>query len=119
MSMESVLQAILRATCPRVWAGVYNPATPIVTPYIVWQGIGGESIRYGDNSPLSKRDTLVQVSVWAATRSEALAIIRNAEDLLCAAPEFQCKPEGEPVGTYEEDTKLHGSIQRFSIFADR
>lgn len=115
MSMESTLQALLLTVCPRVWADVAKVTTP---PYVVWQGIGGESIRYGDNTAPDKRDTLMQIAAWSQSRAESLALIRQIEELLCAAA-FQCKPEGEPANTYDPDTKLHGSIQRFSIFADR
>ena len=114
MSMESTLSTLLKTICPRVFPDVIKGV--VAAPYIIWQGIGGESIRYGDNTAPDKRDTLMQISVWAMSRMEALTLIRQAEAALCAAS-FQCVPEGEPVNTYESDTELHGSIQRFSIFA--
>ena len=117
MSMESTLDALLKTACARVFPDIAPSGTD--TPYATWQGIGGETIRYFDNSAPDKRDTLMQVSVWSKTRSEALTLIRQIEDLLCASSDFQCRPEGEPVSIYESDTLLYGSIQRFSIFATR
>ena len=117
MSMESTLDALLKTVCARVFPDIAPSGTD--TPYATWQGIGGETIRFIDNTAGGKRDTLMQVSVWSKTRSEALTLIRQIEDLLCASPSFQCRPEGEPVSVYEDDTLLYGSIQRFSILANR
>ena len=117
MSMESDLVTLLKTVCTRVFPDVAPSGT--VAPYITWQGIGGESIRFLDNTAGDKRDTLVQVSVWSSSRLDALALIRQAEDLLCQSSAFQCRPEGEPVSIYEPDTTLYGSIQRFSILASR
>lgn len=117
MSMESTLDALLKTVCARVFPDVAPAGT--ATPYATWQGIGGETIRFIDNTAGGKRDTLMQVSIWSKTRSEALTLIRQIEDLLCASSAFQCRPEGESVSIYESDTLLYGSIQRFSILASR
>lgn len=117
MSMESDLDTLLKTVCARVFPDLAPTGT--AAPYITWQGVGGESIRYGDNTELGKRDTLMQVSVWAKTRSEALSLVRQAEALMCASLLFQCRPEGEPISMCETDSEpwKYGSIQRFSIFA--
>ena len=117
MSMESSLVTLLKTVCARVFPDVAPAGT--VAPYATWQGIGGESIRFIDNTDGGKRDTLVQVSIWSQSRIEALTLIRRSEDLLCASSAFQCRPEGESVSTYEPDTELYGCIQRFSILAAR
>ena len=117
MSMETDLVTLLKTVCAHVFPDVAPSGT--VAPYVTWQGIGGESIRFIDNTDGGKRDTLMQISVWSASRLEALTIIRQIEDLLCTSVQFQTRPEGGPVSTYEPDPQLYGCIQRFSILADR
>lgn len=115
--METDLSALLKTMCDRVYADVAPLGT--AKPYVTWQQIGGPSMRYADNTAMDKRWPLVQVNVWGANRLEALALIRSIEDALCASTAFDVEPQGEPLSTYEPDTKLHGSIQRFSIWAPR
>lgn len=117
MSMESDLVALLKTICPRVHSDVAPAGT--AKPFIAWQGLGGESVRYFDNTAPDKRNTYVQVSVYATTRLEALALIRQAEEALCASTLFAVDPQGEPLSTYEDDTKLYGAQQRYSIWAAR
>lgn len=117
MSMESDLSALLKTVCPRTFPDFAELGTP--APFMTWQGLGGESLRFLDNAAPDKRNTYMQVSVYSTTRTEALALIRAAEAALCASPAFVCKPQGEPFCTYEEDTKLYGAIQRHSIWAAR
>lgn len=117
MSMESDLDALLVGICSQTFPDVAPQGTPV--PYLTWQQLGGESMRYADNTPMDKRYPLVQVSVWSATRQEALDLIRQVEDALCASAAFMAEPQGEPVSIYEEDTQRYGSIQRFSIWAAR
>lgn len=117
MSMESDLETLLKTLCLRV----YPDAAPAgaARPYITWQGLGGAVARFVEGSAADKRNTLMQVNVWSATRLEALTLIRQVEDALCASALFVARPQGEPLSTYEEDTKLYGCIQRFSIWAAR
>lgn len=117
MSMESDLSALLKGICARTYPDV-APANA-VAPWITWQGIGGQATRFLDNSAADKRHTLMQISVWSKTRAEALALIRQAEDALCASATFYAGPQGEPKSTYEPDTKLYGCLQRFEIWATR
>lgn len=117
MSMESDLAALLSAICPQSYPDVAPAGT--VPPYITWQSLGGEALRYGDNSAPDKRNALLQVSVWSKTRLEALTIIHQVEDALCASSTLTTKPLGEPSSVSEQDTGLRGSIQRFDIWADR
>ena len=115
--MESDLSTLLKTICPRVYPDLAPVGT--VTPYVTWQAIGGESIRFGDGSAPDKRNTLMQINVWSKTRLEALTLIRQIEDALCASAAFVATPQGEPLSTYEPDTLLYGSIQRFGIWASR
>lgn len=117
MTMESDLVTLLKTVCPRVFPDVAPAGT--ARPFVVWQALGGESLRFLDKSPGSQRNTYVQVSVYSATRSEALNLIRAAEDAMCASVLFTASPMGEPIATYEDDTALYGALQRFSIWANR
>ena len=117
MTAESTLAALLKTLCPRVYPDIADDGT--VAPYITYQALGGESLRYGDNTAPDKRNTLMQISVWSVTRSESLSLIHQAEESICASSAWQGAPQGEAMSTYEPDTKLYGSIQRFSIWATR
>lgn len=115
--MEASLNALLREKCPRVFADVAEEKTP--APYVVWQGLGGESLGFLDNTAGDKRNTLMQVSVWAASRIQATTMCREIEDAMRASSAFIASPQGEPYSTHEPDTKLHGSVQRFLIWSQR
>lgn len=117
MSMESDLVTLLQTVCPRVFPDVAPANT--AKPFVTWQPLGGESLRFLDNAAPDKRNTYMQVSVYGTTRLEALNLIRAAEAALCASPAFIVKPQGEPISTYEEDTTLYGAMQRYSIWAAR
>lgn len=117
MSLEIDLFNILRDVCPRTFPDVAPSGT--ITPYVTWQGIGGETHYYVDNTPADKRNPYMQISVWSKTRLEAVQVIRQVEAALTSAATFTATPEGEPMSTYESDTKLYGCIQRFDIWASR
>ena len=117
MSMESDLVALLKTLCPRVFPDVAPEAT--TKPYITWQGLGGETARFVDNTAADKRNTLMQINVWSATRKEANTLARAIESAITASPAFVATPEGEPASVHEEDTGLYGAIQRYSIWSAR
>lgn len=116
MSIESDLVALLKAINPRTYPDVAPEGT--TTPYVTWQQIGGESLRYVDNTADS-RYPLMQINAWSRSRLESATIIRQIEDALCAASAFQASPQGEPISRHEPDTGLYGSIQRFDVFGQR
>lgn len=118
MTMETELVALLRAVTPSVYPDVAPNGTQ--TPYIVWQDLGGASLRYGDGAAPDKRNSYLQVAVWSATRAEALDLIHQVEEKLCVESSFAAiAPLGEAASTYEPDTLRYGSIQRFDIWATR
>lgn len=117
MTFEADLFTLLKAACPRVFPDVAPINT--ATPYLTWQQLGGANLRFIDNSAPDKRNLLLQVSCWSKTRAEANTLIRQIEDALCASALFVAVPEGEAMSSYESDTLLFGSIQRFSIYATR
>jgi hypothetical protein len=115
--MEADLATLLAAICERVFPDVAPPGTEV--PYLTWQAFGGESIRYGDGTPPDKRNTGMQINAWASSRLEALQLIHQVEDAVCAATSWQAKPLGEAVSDHEADTQRYGSKQRFNIWAPR
>ena len=117
MTMEADLAALLGAVCPRVYPD-FAPSDAGL-PRVTYQALGGETRRFLEGSPASLRNTLMQISVWASTRAEALSLSRQIEDAICAATAFIAKPQGEPASTYEPDTGLRGAVQRFEIDSAR
>ena len=117
MSMESDLSALLKTKCPRVFPDVAPSGTTL--PYVTWQGIGGESVGFVDNTAADKRNTRLQINVWAKTRPEATSIARQIEDVLCATSLFVATPLGEAVSDYDSETKTYGAMQDFSIYSTR
>lgn len=117
MSMETDLVALLKTICPRVFPDVAPESA--TKPYITWQGLGGETARFVDNTAADKRNTLMQVNVWSTTRAESLAMIRSIEDAMCASVAFLAMPGGEALSTYEPEMQLYGCIQTYSIWAAR
>lgn len=117
MSMETDLHALLLAHCPRVFPDVAPSGT--ARPFVTWQGLGGESLGYLDNTASDKRMTLMQINCWSTTRLQALQTIRGIETALRATAAFTATPQGEAASTYESDTQLYGCVQRFEIFSLR
>jgi len=120
MTVEADIVSALRTVCPRVSPDVAPIGT--VRPYITWQFIGGQPMRYLAGDAADKRHTLLQVNVWSSTRAEALTLIRQVEDVLCnPSRPFLAQPEAEPINDVTEDIEpaLYGSMQDFSIVSDR
>lgn len=117
MTMEADLNTLLKTKCARVFPDVAPSGTAL--PYVTWQGIGGESLSFLDNTAGDKRHTLMQVNAWSSTRLQALQLIRDIEDAMRASGAFVCRPMGEPLSTYEPDVPVYGALQRFSIWAAR
>lgn len=86
-------------------------------PYITYQQVGGQPVNFMAGLP-SKRNGRFQVNTWAQTSTEALALIRQAEDAVRSATTLRATTEGGAVAQYDEETKLHGARQDFSIWFD-
>ena len=118
--MEAELVTLLRALCPRVHPDFAPGATAM--PYVIYQAIGGEPLRYVDNTPASQRHTMMQISVWHTTRALALQLVRQIEEALCApAAPFTAKPDSEPISEAVEDLTppRYGCMQDYSIWSAR
>lgn len=117
MNLEIELIAVLQAQCPRVYPSTAEYGTPL--PYLTWQHIGGESLRFLDNSASDKRNVYVQVNVWADSSLQAMQLARQIEDALCASRALQASPQGEPQAGFDDGDELRGTVQSFSIWGDR
>ena len=118
MSYEADLYALLKGL---VGNRMIPDVAPIGTahPYITWQAVGGQSLRFLDNTAGDKRNTRLQINTWAKTRPEATAIARQIEDALCATSLFTATPLGEAVSDYDSETKTYGAMQDFSVYSTR
>lgn len=118
MTVEADLLAILD---PFAGMRVYPDVAPdgVVTPYIVYQQITGETIAFLERALPSKKNGRFQIAVWSATRLEAAAIALQIENALMLTTAFQVEVIGGPTAVYDEETKLRGSRQDFSIWSER
>ncbi|UBB16135.1 tail completion protein gp17 [Comamonas odontotermitis] len=117
MSLESDLLAVIGAHCPRVFVGTapYNTKTP----YVTWQHIGGDPLRYLDSEAADKRNAQIQINTWDATALDALALILRLEEAICKAPQFQAEAYGQPVLSYDDADIAKGYLMTFSITGAR
>lgn len=120
MTVEVDIVAALRTVCPRVFADVAPSGTAL--PRVTFQFIGGRSMRYMTGAPADKRHSLVQVTCWAGSRTDALQLVRACEAALCdAAAPFTGQPNAEPIGDVETDIEppIYSAVQDFSIYSTR
>lgn len=117
MALEEDLMTELQAECQEVHVGTAPFDTPM--PYVTWQHIGGESLRYTDNTAASKRRPLIQINTWAATPLAAFRLIQRIEERLCAAAAFDAKPHGDPIAAYDDADVASGYLQTYTILGNR
>ena len=117
MTVESDLAALLQALCPRV-SPDFAPAGT-ARPFITYQAIAGQALRFADNTAADKRHTLMQINVWAASRAAALLLVRQVEDAMCSATAFTARPAAEPSSDSDSDLSLYGCLQDFDIWSAR
>jgi hypothetical protein len=117
MSLETSLYTVLASICPRVYPDVAPTST--TRPYLTWQQIGGQAPTYLEVAVVDKRNAEVQVNVWADTRAAANALALQIELALTTATAFQAKPIGAFFATQDEDVKVYGTNQDFTIWAAR
>lgn len=117
MSLESDLMAVLKAHCPRVIVGTAPYDTE--QPYVTWQHIGGDPLRYLDNSAPGERNALIQVNTWGSTAMSAHALSLVLEEALCKAMSFQAEAHGQPILSFDDADIASGYLQTFSITGAR
>lgn len=117
----NTLKPLATTVGPPLVYRVYPDVAPIdaVKPYLVYQQVGGEAPTFLERAVPSKKNGRFQISVWADTRAAAAAIAVQIEAAMVAATAFDAKPLGAPVAVFDEETKLRGSQQDFSVWSDR
>lgn len=96
---------------------VYPDEAPIgaVLPYITYQQAGGQPLNYLAGVP-DKRNGRFQFIVWAASRTEASALIRQVEDALRLDQTLLAETLSGALGMREPQLNLYGATQDFSIW---
>lgn len=115
MTVEADLFAAIKSlTANRV----YPDVAPVdaAKPYITYQQVGGEAVNFMESAAPGKRNGRFQINCWAETRVAAMSLARQAEDALIESTTLRAYVLGAPVAIYEEDTKLYGTRQDFSIW---
>jgi len=117
MTVEADIFTLLGS---RVDNRVYPDVAPpgVDKPYITYQQVGGDVVSFLESAMPSKRNGRFQFNVWATTRLAASALMRQVEADLVTSTTLRAEAMGGAVSTYEEETKLYGSRQFFSIWFD-
>jgi hypothetical protein len=117
MTLEEKLHAALFTLCPRT----FTDFAPFDTtrPYVTYQQIGGDAVAFQDGAVASKENALVQINVWSDTRKEAKALILQIEAALSQSNAFQACAQGAAFNDFDVDMRRYGSLQTFSVWADR
>ena len=119
MSLETDLVTVLQTQCPRVF-----PSTaPVNTtrPFVTWEHIGGDPLRYMDNTAAAQRLALLQINAYASTKAEALTLALAIENALCAASAFAARPSSGPRGDHSADVEpaLYWTLQDYEVLGTR
>lgn len=117
MSLESdifdTLKALVSNRC-------YPDVAPegVARPFIVWQQVGGDATNFVEGTLPSIRNARIQVACWAATRTAAATLARSAEEAMVTSSTLRAYVLGAMTAAYEQDTRLYGARQDFSIAYD-
>jgi len=119
VSLETSIYSALRSLVSNhVYRDVVKEDESHILPRITFQQVGGDAINFLSGEKPSKKWARVQVNCWAARRDDAMALARLVEDTLRATVALGTTVLGAPVAVYENDTKLYGSMQDFSVVYD-
>lgn len=92
-----------------------DEAPPNVTaPYIIFQGVGGESINFVESTVSGKRNVRMQIAVWGKTREEVSQISEQAEERVITV--LKSPSIGAAMWDNDPQTRLRGALQDFSIW---
>jgi hypothetical protein len=115
MSIETALFAALRGlVSDRVFPDVAPENTS--RPYITYQQTGGDAVNFVESTIPSKKNARMQINVWADTRLQATAMGGAVEDVLRTLIALQPTVLGAAIATYDDETKLRGTLQYFSLW---
>ena len=114
MSVEDTLyQALAPLVADRVYRLVARDQP--LRPYITFQQVGGLPVNYLESKRPSKSRGRFQVNVWADDLDGAVAIARQAEQVLVESTVLRGFVETGQVSSFEGDTGLFGVRQDFSF----
>jgi hypothetical protein len=117
VSLETDVVAVLQAQCPRVFPSTAPMST--TRPFVTWDHIGGDPLRYMDGTGAAQRMAMLQVNVWADTKASAVTLMLAIEEALCTAGAFTCSPSAALQSRFEEDADLYGALQDFQVLGVR
>lgn len=117
MSLETSLNTLLQARCPRVFPDVAPYGTQ--QPYITWQQIGGPALTFVEGALPDKRGALLQINVWDERRADANALALLIEADLVSTTLFQAEARGAFTASIDDDSEARGTMQDFEIWAAR
>lgn len=125
MALEDELIRRIKLRCVRVYSPTATFNTP--RPYVTWQHIGGQAVRYLDNTAPDKRNAFIQVNTWDTSKKAAFDLLRAIEEELCAVTDgsFVAVPQEEPSDAYidgnegQQPGQLCGALQTFKVWGSR
>ncbi|WP_313332185.1 DUF3168 domain-containing protein [Comamonas sp.] len=115
MAVEQTLYSLLTTVCPDVFADFAEEPLPS-GDFVVYQQITGDVINPIANDVPDLRNSRMQITVWSKSRIRANELSRQIEDLLRTTELFQARPETALTNDFDEEVKLRGSRQDFSIW---
>ncbi len=115
MSLESLFFDALKGLLSNQ---VYPDVAPegVEVPFATYQAVGGGVVNYVEATVPDKQNARVQVTVWAATRTDASQIGKQVEDALRLTLPLQTTVLTARRSVYEELTRRRGSMQDFDFW---
>ena len=113
--MKRAIYTALKTACDHVFPVTVPYGTQ--TPYIVYQGFGGEVVTFLDDADADLHNRSIQVKVWSADPNEADTILQAAEVALRTASALIARPMSAPRDGYDEDMQLYSASQDFTIWS--
>lgn len=110
----TIFNALHELVDNRVFPDFAPEGTP--RPFITYQAVGGSPINMIDGTVPDKELTRVQVNVWASKRLEASDLGKQVENTLRAVTALQATVLTGRIATFDEATKLRGTMQDFEFF---
>lgn len=117
ITLETLLADTLKTLCDRTFPDVAPEGT--ATPYVVWHMLGGRTVQYVEGELATRRNALVQINVWHESRAVANQLSLDIEAAMVAHTTLRAEVQGSLQSSFDEDVELRGSMQDFSVWADR
>lgn len=114
MSLEATLYGLLGSLVSGRCYPDTIPDSPVF-PLIVYQQVGGQAVEFMEQAMADQDNARVQLWTWSKTRAEANSIAHQARAAIIGSA-MQARTLAAPVSVYDEDMKLYGARQDFSIW---